>query len=295
MKLKQTRNLLKQALLLLPLIFCLGSCAVKKPLAESPETGLNLAYKLPQGTGFYYFMKSDIGQSMEIQGQSIGADIEQVLGFVMKPVSASEGKLTLDITLDTLGMFVRSPMMNISADVGEAIGKSFNMDLSEKGKELDLSGAEPIKYSIAQAGKRSVALHFQEFFPDLPEQKVKIGDTWTETDTIREVSENEEVTMILESLNTVEGIENVGGYECVKIVSRLRGPRNGKQSAQGVTLTTEGNVEGVMTWYFAYKEGIFVKSIMESSSPSTVSTSGAQSFTFPMELKINSVVQLSKK
>jgi len=192
-------------------------------------------------------------------------------------------------------MFVRSPMMNISADVSGILGKRFKMDLSDKGEELDLSGAEPIKYSIAQAGSRSIALHFQEFFPDLPGKKIKIGDTWSETDTITEVSENEEVIMILESNNTFEGIENIGGYECVKIVSQLSGSREGSQSAQGITLTSEGDVEGVITWYFAYKEGIFVKSAMESTSPSTVSTSGAQTFTFPMNLKISSVVELLKK
>lgn len=295
MKSRQTRNLLVEAILFLPVIFFLTGCAAKKPLVESPETGLTLLYKLPPEAGLKYRMESDINQTMEIQGQSIGADIEQIMAFDMKPVSASEGKLTLDITLDTLGMFVRSPMMNISADVDDAIGERFNMDLSEKGEELDLSAAEPIKYSIAQAGSRSIALHFQEFFPDLPDQKVKIGDRWFETDTINEVSQNEEVVMILQGNNTFEGMETIDGYECVKIVSQLSGSRDGTQSAQGVTLTSEGEVEGVMTWYFAYKEGLFVRSIMESSSPSTVSTSGAQTFSFPMNLKINSVVELSKE
>jgi len=295
MKSKQTSNLLTQAFLLLPVIFFLTGCAAKKPLAESPETGLTLSYTLPREAGLYYRSESYIKQTMEIQGQSIGADIEQIMAFDMKPVSISEGKLTLDIILDTLGMSVKSPMMNISADVSETLGKHFNMVLSDKGKELDLSGAEPIKYSIAQAGSRSIALHFQQFFPDLPDLRIKIGDTWSETDTINETSENEEVVMILKSDNTFEGMETVSGYECVKIVSQISGSRNGTQSAQGITLTSEGDVEGVMTWYFAYKEGFFVKSIMDSTSPSTVSTSGAQTFTFPMNMKINSVVELSKK
>jgi len=295
MKSKQTSNLLTQAFLLLPVIFFLTGCAAKKPLAESPETGLTLSYTLPREAGLYYRSESYIKQTMEIQGQSIGADIEQIMAFDMKPVSISEGKLTLDIILDTLGMSVKSPMMNISADVSETLGKHFNMVLSDKGKELDLSEAEPIKYSIAQAGSRSIALHFQQFFPDLPDLRIKIGDTWSETDTINETSENEEVVMILKSDNTFEGMETVSGYECVKIVSQISGSRNGTQSAQGITLTSEGDVEGVMTWYFAYKEGFFVKSIMDSTSPSTVSTSGAQTFTFPMNMKINSVVELSKK
>lgn len=292
---KRTRNAITMAIFFLPVIFFLAGCAAKKPLAESPETGLTLSYTLPREAGLYYRSESYIKQTMEIQGQSIGADIEQIMAFDMKPVSISEGKLTLDIILDTLGMSVKSPMMNISADVSETLGKHFNMVLSDKGKELDLSGAEPIKYSIAQAGSRSIALNFQDFFPNLPGKKIKIGDTWSETDTINEVSETEEVVMILESNNVFEGIENVAGYECVKIVSRISGSRNGTQSAQGITLTSEGDVEGVMTWYFAYKEGLYVKSTMESTTPSTVSTSGAQTFTFPMNMKINSVVELSKK
>jgi hypothetical protein len=295
MKINRTGSLLTHAMIFLPVIFSLAGCAAKKPLAESPETGLTLSYKLPQETGLYYISKSDINQTMEIQGQSISADIEQVMAFDMEPLSASDDKLTLDITLDTLGIAVKSAMMNISADVKEVLGKRFSMILSDKGEELDLSGAEPIKYSMAQAGSRSIALNFQEFFPDLPAQKIKIGDTWSETDTINEISETEEVVMILESTNTFEGIENVGGYECVKIVSQIHGPRNGTQNAQGITLTTKGDVEGVMTWYFAYKEGFFVKSIMESTAESSISTSGAQTFTFPMTQKINSVVEISEK
>jgi len=295
MKSIQTSSLLIISIFFFPVFFFLTGCAAKKPLAESPETGLTLLYKLPPESGIYYRLESDINQSMEIQGQSIGADIEQIMVFGMEPVAASEGKLTLDITIDTLGMFVRSPMMKMSADVSEVLGKQFTIDLSEKGEELDLSGAELLKYSIAQAGSRSIALHFQEFFPDLPGQKIKIGDPWSETDTINEVSENEEVVTIMESNNTFEGIENVEGYECVKIVSQLSGSRKGTQSAQGVTLTSEGDVEGAMTWYFAYKEGVFVKSILVSIVKSTVSTSGAQTFTFPMTLKINSIVEISEK
>jgi hypothetical protein len=295
MKSKHTSSLLTKAILFLPVIFFLASCAAKKPLAERPETGLTLSYKLPPETGLYYVSQSDINQAMEFQGQSLSADIEQVMTFTMEPISASEGKLTLDITLDTLGISIKSPMVNMSADVKEVLGKRFSMDLSDKGEELDLSGAEPIKYSIAQAGSRSIALNFQTFFPDLPAQKIKIGDTWSETDTISEVSEMEEVIIILESNNTFEGIETVGGHECVKVVSQLSGPRNGTQNAQGITLTSKGDVEGVMTWYFAYKEGLFVKSIMESVDKSTVSTSGAQTFTFPMTQKINSIVEISEK
>ncbi len=295
MKSKQISTFLTLVLLLLPLIFFLAGCAAKKPLAESPETGLTLLYRLPPETGLYYVSESDIVQSVDFQGQAMVADIKQVMTFNLKPVSASEGRLTLEIIIDTLGLDTKSTMMNVSADVSNVLGKRFNMDLSDKGNELDVSGAEPIEYSIPQTGNRSIALNFQTFFPDLPEQKIKIGDRWSETDTINEVSETEEVVLVLQSYNTFEGIESVGGYECVKVVSKLNGPRNATQNAQGMTITSKGEVEGVMTWYFAYKEGLYVKSVTESVDSSTVSISGGQSFTFPMTQNMKSVTEMSLK
>ena len=81
MKLKRTYNLLIQGIVLLPAILFLTGCAAKKPLAESPETGLTLSYKLPPETGLCYVMKSDIVQSADFLGQTINGDIRQVLTF----------------------------------------------------------------------------------------------------------------------------------------------------------------------------------------------------------------------
>ena len=292
------QKLVQKILILLvvsiPVILMPG-CAAKKTIAESPETGITLKYKLPGDPGLYYTTRSDIKQEMNIQGQVIGANIEQVMAFELNPVAIDDGKMTFNITMDTLEMDVKSPMANFSANTANVLGKSFNMVLSDTGEELDLSEAESLEYSIAQAGNRSVALNFQTFFPDLPDQKIKIGDTWMETDTITEESDTEEVLMILTSNNRFEGMETVEGYECVKVVATLSGPRTGIQNAQGVTLKTEGEVEGTMTWYFAFKEGIYVKSVMDSSSESTITASGAQNISFPMKMDIQSVVEVAKR
>ena len=281
--------------IILTVVFLLAGCAAKKTLTESPETGITLAYKLPSDPGLYYTSKSDIKQEMNIQGQAISANIEQTLSFDLKAVSLKEENLIFGITLDTVEMAVKSPMANFSANTDKILGKSFNMELSNKGEELDLSEAESLKYSIAQAGNRSIAMNFQAFFPDLPDQKIKIGDTWVEVDTITEKSDTEEVLMVLKSNNSFEGIETILGYECAKIVAVLSGPRTGTQNAQGVTLKTEGEVEGTMTWYFAFKEGLYIKSVMASSSESMITASGAQNISFPMKMDIKSTVVVSKK
>lgn len=276
-------------------VFLLDGCAAKKTLTESPETGINLTYKLPADPGLYYISKSDIKQEMDLQGQAINANIEQTLSFDLIPVAIKEGNLIFGITLDTVKMEVKSPMANFSAKTDKILGKSFNMELSNKGEELDLSEAKSLKYSIAQAGNRSIDMNFQAFFPDLPDQKIKIGDTWVEVDTITEESDSEEVLMVLKSSNTFEGVVTISGYECAKIVATLSGPRNGTQNAQGVTLESKGEVEGIMTWYFAIKEGIYVKSIMDSSSESMITASGAQNISFPMKMYVKSTVVVSQR
>ncbi|UCG28247.1 MAG: hypothetical protein JSV24_02485, partial [Bacteroidales bacterium] len=141
----------------------------------------------------------------------------------------------------------------------------------------------------------SIAPNFQQFFPDLPEQKIKIGDIWTETDTISEISDTENVTTILESENRFEGIENIDGFDCVKIVSTVKGPRKGSQTTPAITLTTVGDAEGTMTWYFAWKEGLFVKSTTNTRIENTVTASGAQNLSFPMDMEVTSNVEMMKK
>ena len=49
MKSIQTSSLLIISIFFLPVFFFLTGCAAKKPLAESPETGLTLLYKSVNG------------------------------------------------------------------------------------------------------------------------------------------------------------------------------------------------------------------------------------------------------
>ena len=294
----KTVKIAKPLLVIVPVLLIalfLSGCGAQRQLAESPETGITLQYKMPADPGVIYKSSTNIKQSMELQGQVIDSDIESELDFTLEPKEEVDGDLLLEITIDSMAMNVMSPMAQFSADVDNVLGKSFVMKISGKGEELDVSGAESIQYSIAQTGNRSVAMNFQEFFPDLPEQKIKIGDTWTETDTITEKSETEDVTMILESQNQFAGIENIGGFDCVKIVSTMKGPRKGSQTTPAITLVTDGETEGTMILYFAWKEGLFVKSTMTSKVKSTVTASGAQNLSFPMDMEVTSNIEMLKK
>ncbi len=131
-------------------------------------------------------------------------------------------------------------------------------------------------------------------FPDLAGKPVKIGDTWPSTDAITEKTSIGEVLLNFESVNTLEGFETVDGLECIKVTAKVTGTLDGKGEQMGVEMTFKGNIEGIETWYFAYKEGIFVKGTITAHSEATITTSGAQAMTIPVKQETRMETKLVK-
>jgi hypothetical protein len=278
------------------LVFCfLAGCAVKKgDLWGDPKTGLILQYRMPDDQILKYQSSGEVNQNMEIMGQSVDVEINSASVFSAKSKGLKGDNHQLGITIDSMSTDIISMQGELSPDMSTVIGKSFDMTLSPLGKELELSGAESIKYDLGAEGKRSISSDFQAVFPDLADRPVKIGDTWTSTDTITEKSENNESIIHLESVNTLKGFETVDGMECVKITVELTGTSEGKGEQQGMDLISEAEVKGTATWYFAYKEGIFVKMISTVSSEGTITVSGPQNMSIPMTLEMKGEVKLVK-
>ncbi len=168
------------------------------------------------------------------------------------------------------------------------------MVMSRLGKELDLSGAESIKYNLGQAGERDLASNFQAIFPDLADKPVKIGDTWTSKDTITEKIGSGEIKISLESLNTLAGFETVDELECAKITANITGSLEGAGQQMGADLAFKGDIEGSETWYFAYKEGLFVNQKIDVITKGTVNVLGPQEMSIPMAQNMKFEIKLIK-
>jgi len=131
-------------------------------------------------------------------------------------------------------------------------------------------------------------------FPDFAGKPVKIGDTWTTRAAITENTNKSESLINLDVLNTLEGFETVDGMECVRIKAEFTGTVEGKSEPEsGVELVSEGEVKGTDIWYFAYKEGIFVKTVSTGTADVTA-TASAQGVTIPMKRVFKSEMKLVK-
>ncbi|UCE21060.1 MAG: hypothetical protein JSV46_02160 [Candidatus Aminicenantes bacterium] len=289
---------LRSCLVFVPLVIIIGllaGCAAKTadPWGD-PKTGLILQYRMTENQVLKYQTSGEQTQNMEIMGQSIETQSSSGIEFSVKSKGLQEGNLLLGVTIDSMNINISSPQGELSPDMSTVRGKGFDMTLSPLGKELDVSGAESIRYDMGAAGSRSIGSNFQAAFPDLAGKPVKIGDSWTSTDTIIEKTDELEVRISFESVNTLEGFETVDGLECVKVTADITGALEGKGEQMGLQLAITGEVQGKATWYFAYKEGIFVKDTTSFSSDSTITTSGAQALTIPVNQETKMGTKLVK-
>jgi hypothetical protein len=156
------------------------------------------------------------------------------------------------------------------------------MVVSPLGKELEIIGADEIIYDMGPEGERSIEPTFHGILPDLPAGPVVVGDSWTATDSIVETSDDGEMLIVLNHTHTLSGYETVDGMECAKITNTFTGTITGSGVEQGMQLTSEAGIEGTETWYFAYKEGIFVGTSAEGAAKGVIKGVDNPAINIPM-------------
>ena len=256
-------------LMLAPVFLAIGllaGCAAKEaPVYGDPQTGVILQYRMPEGQVLKYDSWGETHQVSDVMGQTIETDISSSMAFTIESKGQEENNHQLTITIDGMSLKVQSTTGELEPDMSTVIGKSFDMVFSSLGKEVELIGADAIEYDLGPEGTRNISTGFQDIFPNLAGRAVKIGDTWPDESTITEKSDTGDTTIHVTGTNTVVGFETVDGMECVKLTAEGSGTIESRGEQQGMELVTTGEIKGTATWFFAYKEGIFVKQINEGT------------------------------
>lgn len=272
----------------------LAGCAAKTaPVWGDPQTGTILQYRMPEGQVLKYETWDELHQTADIMGQTIETDAATSSSFTTRSNGQKEDNHQLTITIDGMSIKVQSTQAELEPDMSSVIGKSFDMVLSPLGKEVELIGAEAIKYDMGPEGNRNIAAGFKDFFPNLADRPVKIGDSWPDETSITDKTDRSEININFSGMNTLEGFETIDGKECVKVSAEYTGTIEGRGEQQGVELDTRGNLKGTVTWYFAYKEGIFIKQTSKSIAEGTIDVP-SQGLQIPFTREITSGVDLVK-
>ncbi len=259
------------------------------------DTGLILEYRMSEGDPVSYTFTSSSIQTMEIQGQSIPVESVETLSFSAEPKGVIEDGFALGITIDGLTVTVSSPQGEIEADTDDVVGESFDMTLSKLGVEGGLPDQDALQYSIGPEGPKSIITGFSVIFPDLPEGAITVGDTWPTSVEIVERSDEGDVVIAIDAVNTLEGFETVAGLECARISLVLTGTIEGSGVQQGAAWTMQSDMEGIGEWYFAYKEGIVVRDVTEGTADGAIVVSSPNGeMTIPVSREYDMVTELMK-
>jgi hypothetical protein len=292
---RSLRNILLVTSLALAFFGLAAVAAQQAGAGGGQDKAVTLAYQFPEGKALAYRDVSTETQNMEVMGQSITVKNLASREFSIKPKGLKEGNYLLGVTIDAFKQSTESPQGGLSADASTVTGKSFDMTLSRLGKEIDLAGASSIQYDLGAAGRRNLGAAFQTFFPDLPDRPVKTGDTWPSEDTVVDKSDMSTTRVVIKLVNTVDGFETVDGYECVRIKTTGKGTLTGSMEQSGTSFTVDGSVEGSMTWYFAIKEGIYVKADQKQSVAGTVTAGEPANLVIPITGENQEEIRLIKK
>jgi len=275
-------------------LFMLTGCAGKNaPVWGDPQTGLILQYRMPEGQELMYDSWEKTHQTSDLMGRTIEVDIDSTNSFTVQSKGAEEDKNQLTITINEMNFKIRSVQGNMEPDMSQVIGKSFDMTLSHLGEESELKGAEEITYEMGPEGTRSIASTFKQIFPDLAGRPLKIGDTWKDETTMNEKAGNGETVIQILEENTLDGFETIDEMDCVRILSRYTGTLEGKGEQQGIETISKGDIKGTSTWYFAYKEGIFVKHINSGTAEGMIDVP-SQGIEIPFTREMTSEINLKK-
>jgi len=272
----------------------LAGCTAKTaPVYGDPQTGIILQYQMPEGQVLKYDSWGETHQVSDVMGQTIEADISSKTVFTVNSKGQQENNHQLTITIDDMDLKVQSTQGELDPDMSTVIGKSFDMVFSSLGKEVELIGADAIEYDMGPEGTRNISVGFQDIFPNLADRPVKIGDTWPDESTITEKTDTGEAIIHFSGVNTLVGFETIDDVECVKVTAEGTGTIESRGEQQGVELVTTGEIKGTVTWYFAYKEGIFIKQMMEGTVEGTVDVP-SQGVEIPFTRESTSEIKLVK-
>ena len=270
-------------------------CASRKPVWGDAETGFILQYRMVPNQSCEYKSISQESSVTEMMGQTMESQTNITSNYTITMTGINDQKnLLTEITLNSLDWFSKSMQGERTVDTENVIGKSFGLTLSPIGKELEYSGVDTLpQIDLGRMdGKRSMKSMFRSVLPDLPTEPTKIGESWVSKEEFTENQSNMDITVVIESDNTLEGFETVNGSECMIIKTKSTGTLDGTGSMMGADMTFEGDLEGESIWYFDYKKGIFIKSSSEGIMEGTVAVSGQTNMTIPISQESQSEIQL---
>ncbi len=279
-------------ILLFVMLAFLISCAAKTKMISPPSQAPVLKYVMPEGKTFTYKASTGFYQTMSIKGIPLKTTMLKDMVVSFYQIAYAEEAYQLMMTIHDVAMKVTAPGTNITPNLSKLPGNSFEMTVTNSGEEIGLMGANELTYSLGDEGEQNMESEFEHFFPDLPVQPLKPGDTWTKNDTVDVSNGGMETLIVTKSENVLVGYELFKGHECAKIMTDYTSSIVSSGIKEGANIYSTVEIEGKETLYFDYKLGVLVLQTSTGSGDGTVSISGQNEMTLPISQTVTNKLEL---
>jgi len=262
--------------------------------ASVPQDAVSLVYKFAPGAPLSYKTTGTNVQNVDAMGQTMTTEVTSSMDITLTSKGLKDGNHLLGLKIDAMNIAINGPQGGTTPDVSGVVGKGFDIVLSPRGETVDVSGAAALSIDMGQGGKRDMTSDFQGIFDTLPDHPVKVGDKWPSEKKVTQKSDAGDVNIAMALENTLDGFEAIDGRNCARIKAVVKGTMSGALNQGGMALGLDGKLAGSMTWYFAVKEGIFVKSDSTTDLSGVISVEAA-GMTLGISGQQKSVMALAKK
>ena len=254
------------------------SCAA--PTKVSGEKVYDLKYQMEAGTTFTMLSTGEVSSITDQMGTEVVADIygdaEDI--YVVLTSNKAEG-LSVEMEYGDRTQSVDSSAGSNSTDYSDLIGNKVKFLLKPDGKVEGFEGFDNLPEITTSTGEElneeAYTLGAKTTFPLLPNRPVKIGDSWTDSQTLDIPSGDNILTSVSNFTYTlIEEVEK-DGIECLKIEVKGVTTLSGNFEQGGTPLTIDRETTSTGTLYFAPKLGMFVSSESESIGEGIIHVSAA--------------------
>lgn len=253
-------------------IVVFSSCGTQNALTKARKSGVKLEYSFPD-TYMNYKLVQNIEQEIDASGQLIEIDIVSEADFLTKKNADEGDNIKIDLKLNSVSMEIDVMGQQMGPDLSELNGKEFHMVVSKTGEEVDTHEADEIIFQTSPDEKSNLGLIFNSFLPDLPDDVVKLEDSWTSRDSIYSKDGDRFTMVVTNNTHTLKNFIDLEGKNCVEVNSKYVGYIKGKSYSQGNELIIDGKISGEGTWYFDFENGRLIKDSTTGLADGSISMS----------------------
>jgi hypothetical protein len=259
------------------------------------DEGVRLSYKLPEATVFRYDASSTLSQKFTMRDVKMTSLVTTDLELKMNVSETVMGRSTLDITYDHARISTRLmtstdvPPQDTSIELDGVRDLKLRMVIAPDGKVLSSSIAAAHEESKQIMGMLRSTRLFDRLFTEFPTKPIQSGESWKATILDTTLAPQGLGQVVTESRleMTYAGMRDTLGRKCWVIRMTSKDLHQYGEFTRGevqMTLDGTGSFSGLS--FHDVENGALVTSYSELNSVVTMSFSGQQQTSVPVESRI---------